>query len=155
MNNLKTAILLWLCLYFEMVSSNALLLMNYSAITHSHNISLHIYSYIKTSTCWWTALWPKLHYNCYSMQLFSITQPLVLIIYAKCWRIKKPWSSSGRLPGALSSAHDLRINTGWQKEDLSLPEFLPVSLELSSICLKCLHETTRRCQHSRLLLPLF
>ncbi len=67
----------------------------------------------------------KLHCNCYSMQLLRITQPLVLIIYAKCWRIKKTWSSSGRLPGALSSAHDLCINTGWQKEDLSLLEFLP------------------------------
>lgn len=109
----------------------------------------------KESICWWTALWPKLHCQCYSMQLLSITQPLVLIIYAKCWRIKNPWSSSGRLPEALGSAHDLCINTGWQKEDSSLPEFLPVSLELSSICLKWLHETTRRCQRSRLLLPLF
>lgn len=115
--------------------------MNYSAVTHSHNITLHIYSYLKRNICWWTAPWPTLHCNCYSMQLLSITQSLVLIIYAKCWRIKKPWSSSGRLPEALNSAHDLCINTGWQKEDMSLPEYLRVSLELSSICLKWLHET--------------
>lgn len=112
-------------------------------------MSLHIHSNIKEEVCWWTVLWPELLCNCYSMKLSSITQPLVLIIYAKCWRIKKPWSSSGRLPEALDSSHDLCFNTGWQKKDSSLPKFLLVSLELTSICLKWLHETTRRCQRER------
>lgn len=151
MNNLKTVFLLWLGLHFNALESHALR----SWITTVTVSVCTIYSSIKGSICWWEVLWPKLHCNCYSKQLLSISQPLVLIIYAKCWGIKKPWSSSGRSPEALGSAHDLCINTGWQKEDSSLPEFLLVSLELGSICLKWLYETICRCQRSVLLLPLF
>lgn len=99
-------------------------------------VCLHIYINIKGSICWRTA------------------QPLALIMYSKSRGIKNPWSSSRRLPQALISSHDLCINTGWQKEDLTLPKFLPVSLELRLICLKWLHEAAHRCQCSRLLLPL-
>lgn len=82
--------------------------------------------------------------------------PFILIIYVKCLscrKIKKPWSSSGRLPEAFSSTHDRCINTGRRRGRLRVFTNSSTSRRSSAWYAWSGFQATRRQQHSGLLRP--
>lgn len=151
MNQFKTAhLLLLFCAFFTFKFSDLNVFsfwIIYSAIVnsktmnglHSTCITYVVHNHFRHHTtilkqlAWWTALPPDLWllFHRPTTRSWIISMPLVSIMYAKCltcWRIKNPWSSSGRLPEALSSSLHLWINRlhGDKRRTSALPSSTPL-----------------------------